>query len=454
MGGMFFPSWLLTVSSVLLRDDTEWKQGKGSETLTPIPPYWNVKVEPLPSSSANVHDSIIPKDPIQQGRQQQQHQESCIRSCPQRINKIYYTHISPAGLRDRLLIMETLGNLAGYLCATLEFPPPHLMLHRRHNHEIRIGMDIEWDDFFNFTWIHQQDQENDRSRVLYTIPAGFHFQSFANHHYSDWLQLTSKTPNDTIGHFLAAERMSFQQQSPNATTGFVWNIDLYFYHMLNYAGKPWNEIVAQQRRPWWNQTSPDVLHRMLPSFLVPHDKGCQYFDSSQVPSHMYHIIQHIWDDILHTTIPHPNQHPPSNTTIRLVGMFHIRRKDTRQECPTELPKMQTYIHCSLEGSETLGTIILLFASDERDGQYRQAIQTMVNEYSHVHLLSLDDLIYRHVQQAFDDDNLPARFLNNYYYYRIQLYLQWKKVAFVLEQHRADACLDCDKLIERPNILWN
>jgi hypothetical protein len=47
-----------------------------------------------------------------------------------------------------------MAKLAGYLCATVEFPKPHLMLDTMHiNHNKRISVNSTWNDyFFNFTF--------------------------------------------------------------------------------------------------------------------------------------------------------------------------------------------------------------------------------------------------------------------------------------------------------------
>jgi hypothetical protein len=60
--------------------------------------------------------------------------EPCWRTCQQRNNHIVYTFLDwKAGLVDRLFIIERLINLAGYLCATVHIPKPHLMLGEWHN---------------------------------------------------------------------------------------------------------------------------------------------------------------------------------------------------------------------------------------------------------------------------------------------------------------------------------
>ena len=389
----------------------------------------------------------------------------CFRRCPQRINKIYYTNINEAGLYDRMYMIESLGNLAGYLCATLEFPVPHLMLGAWHNQGKKVSAKTKWNDFYNFTWI-----QDGTPTVVHAIADPYSPDYLSNPerqlYYQNWIQVTSTTPQDTLDHFYSLEVLS-QHQPPNATTGFIWNIQVWFYDMTLYDGS--SGLVARQR-PWLNQTSD--TYRMLPPMLVPWGiDGCWYVQS-QPPYHMTRIVERIWEDILTRTqmnsttttsspsqtsttkvMPSQQQHATQQSRPT-VGMFHVRRGDMQHECNTTLPKMKQYITCTLDGSERFGNIILLFASDERDRAYIQAVQEMVESYSHVTFIPIDDLVYQHVKYAVRHERLPKRYLNNFYVFRIQTLLQSEKVAFLIEQRRIHHCKDCDKLVERNNILWS
>ena len=77
---------------------------------------------------------------------------TCQRSCPKRINKIYWVH-KAAGLGDRKNILRDLANLAGYLCAEVVVPPPSVLLHPRHNNWIKVSKSVPWSDLFNVTFI-------------------------------------------------------------------------------------------------------------------------------------------------------------------------------------------------------------------------------------------------------------------------------------------------------------
>ncbi len=83
--------------------------------------------------------------------------EQCWRTCPQRINKIYFQH-GMAGLGDRLTVIDNLAQIAGYLCAILEVPPPSKMLALKHNNGNRVSENVKWLDFRNLTFLQDDSQ--------------------------------------------------------------------------------------------------------------------------------------------------------------------------------------------------------------------------------------------------------------------------------------------------------
>ena len=166
----------------------------------------------------------------------------CWRECPplsQRINKIVYLHHKPDGLNDRLHILKTLLNIAGYLCATVEVRKPSKMLATFHNHnkqtfsfpgdtQYESGGEItnshfRWSDFFNFT-LHNEGRKDlpdtvNAARIsavnaLQEIPtqlshAKEYFQSSADDHRR-YFKLITDDPRDAFRHWKQIEKYSWQ----------------------------------------------------------------------------------------------------------------------------------------------------------------------------------------------------------------------------------------------------
>jgi hypothetical protein len=115
----------------------------------------------------------------------------CWRHCPQRKNIIFFAY-NRAGLNDRSSIINQLAQIAGYLCARLELPPPSFLLNPRHNNGLDISRDIVWPEFRNITF------REDNSSVYVDQYSSSFDQNFTDWHkipvydkekYSDWLLL-------------------------------------------------------------------------------------------------------------------------------------------------------------------------------------------------------------------------------------------------------------------------
>ena len=52
-----------------------------------------------------------------------------------------------SGLGDRSGRIESYGDLATWLCATLILPPPSMWLKRKHNGRISLSEEIKWSDY-------------------------------------------------------------------------------------------------------------------------------------------------------------------------------------------------------------------------------------------------------------------------------------------------------------------
>jgi hypothetical protein len=72
-----------------------------------------------------------------------------------------------AGIIDRGFTIGNLASLAGYLCATVDYPKPHIMLGTMHNDNKKVSTNSTWKDYFNITFhqdgspaVHDLQQEN------------------------------------------------------------------------------------------------------------------------------------------------------------------------------------------------------------------------------------------------------------------------------------------------------
>jgi hypothetical protein len=433
----------------------------------------------------------------------------CWRSCPKvRTNKIVYLHFKPDGLSDRQCIFTRLINLAGYLCATLVVPKPFEMLSTWHNynnhsqnneHENNPDRDHQWDNgfpisphlhwinFFNFSF--QQDHSNSMEEL--PVPMrGQALQHYMMHSdYRNYTKFVTEKPRDMIGHWREAELYSWQQQEASPGTsydGFVWIIDIDWFIMdIIFERKirsPTEKYSSTSARKGITNTPDSVPSkaggRMLPypATAAPPDMACSYLQPSSIPNVMQRLIDRIWVDILASGSQTSTTTTRSGTTP-IVGMLHIRRTDGRSECDTSLERMKSYISCSFRTSPFLLdttnshqspdnaglSVIVLFATDERDGEYRQSIVSILQEQSKlvlatkvsvpVHVLDLDALVTRHVQEAIDvtGDLAPWFAKNNYYVYRIEQILRTNYVSFFLQQRRSVLCNDCDPIQITPMV---
>jgi hypothetical protein len=157
----------------------------------------------------------------------------------------------------------------------------------------------------------------------------------------------------------------------------------------------------------------------------------------------------------------------------LIGFLHLRRGDqqSRDECNTELDHVQQYIDCSFSGMDqvvkTAQTqqqdqqqqqlqqlhITVLFASDEQNATYRNAIRNMVlrqqelysNNSLTLEFVDLEHLLWQLLDQHIQQGRLPLRLANNFVIFQMEWILQWEDnhVDFRLQQRRSMACPNCD-----------
>ena len=179
----------------------------------------------------------------------------CQRSCSnQRRNKIV---IAPhpkykAGLNDRLTILNQLGNLAGYLCATMVLPAPRLFLSPIHNHNKTLSSQVTWDDFVSMSWHHHNTNtynntnqgkssltSSSSSSSLPVYSSIYHFKQ------SRWI-IHQGYPNTSLilysqhikqvwNHFRQVESWTFDSNTHQEP--FVWYVAAEFYHFANDFAK-------------------------------------------------------------------------------------------------------------------------------------------------------------------------------------------------------------------------
>ena len=154
--------------------------------------------------------------------------EQCWRTCPQRINKIYFQH-GRAGLGDRLTVIDNLAQIAGYLCAILEVPPPSKMLALEHNNGNRVSENVKWLDFRNLTFL------QDDSQAVRGLDASFSEDFDASPVYKEenfpgWLHIVSGKSDSKglLEDFIRLQEFSMLQGA-DARTGFIWEIHTNFY---------------------------------------------------------------------------------------------------------------------------------------------------------------------------------------------------------------------------------
>ena len=158
---------------------------------------------------------------------QQLKEEHYWQRCPQRINKIYFES-GWAGLGDRHAIIQNLAQIAGYLCAVLEFPPPSILLTPYHNDGNVVSKKVKWQDFENITFL-----QDDLQVMSLDTSFGKDFDDwrtipvYNNENFPDWLHVISNS-NKVMKDFKKLQEFSLLQDV-DARTGFIWEIHTQFY---------------------------------------------------------------------------------------------------------------------------------------------------------------------------------------------------------------------------------
>jgi hypothetical protein len=343
----------------------------------------------------------------------------CWRRCDQRINKIVYADIPRvgAGINDRGYILGSMAKLAGYLCATVEFPKPHLMLGAMHNHNKPISVNSTWNDYFNFTFY------QDSSPAVHDLADDYDMHTEGK--YKDWLRVVTGGGKNRIGRDFETVEAFSRLQVPNSATGFVWIIKQPFYPFIPGL----RALIASRSKNNYTyfEELPFIQDRR------PRQGDCDY-SADHLPDHMQTIFDRVVAEIRNANEPHAK-----------IGYLHVRRGDAIDHCNTTLPRMKEYLDCTFNGTQAKArNITLLWSSDEQDPAYRQAIRTIVEQdFDHIKLIDLDALVLRKMEDSVDA-GAPKWRLNNFYLFKIVAHVP-KIAVFHLAQRRTVSCPHCTYL---------
>mmetsp|Transcript_30602 Transcript_30602/g.61166 ORF Transcript_30602/g.61166 Transcript_30602/m.61166 type:complete len:408 (+) Transcript_30602:102-1325(+) len=366
---------------------------------------------------------------------------SCRRQCTQRINKIYFEH-GAAGIGDRLTALHMLAQMAGYLCADLELPPPYIHLNSVHNDGKQISDIIQWQDLRNMTFLPDnapvfsaRKTFEDNFTEWRKVPV-----YDAERDYPGWSHIVTRKDGDLLNDYLKVQDLSWAQKK-GTKFGFIWEIHQSIYtSSLFDVGPPLPEpshIVTEgtdfreDMRPYllsFRHFRPDVIENI----------GCIYSDDSDkssVPSHMQIIRNQLVETVKRVT----------GATLNSVFIyFHIRRGDAKNDCNTTMPAIEEYLSCSLNGTESLGkNLVIMMASDERDASYRKNVLHIGNSFDHVTMIDADNITSMVLTNAVKIEIIPTDMINNYYLFMVQQVLKYEGnlTALVLSKRRTD-CKKC------------
>ena len=413
------------------------------------------KGKDVTSRSENSNDSSLiqphpkKKAAVQKKKTKINQQQHCWRHCPQRINKIYF-HCGTAGLGDKHTVIHMLAQMAGYLCAKLELPPPAASLNPAHNNNETFSKLVQWQDFFNLTF------KQDRSPVV-SLDSSFG-EDFVNWEampvydedkYVDWLHIVQNS-TDFVSAYRRLQEFSWSQE-PNAKAGFIWEI-----HNSIYASNLFDKWLLPDPSEDTMQKAPEYNFKMQPyltsyQYFHPNQKihGCTYTNDEKVdtePTHMKILRERIKRRV--------RRHGLENS---IYGYLHIRRGDAIDDCDTSVEEIRDYLTCSLSGTETTGkNVTFVLGSDERDTAYRESIVRLADDFDHVTILDGDKLTKRVCYEAVINGLIREEIVdNNFYIYELQK-IFWDGYNFtsMTLSRRRTGCPKCVPLMEYHASVWN
>ena len=379
------------------------------------------------------------QESVIKGRKQPSQQQQCRRHCPKRINKIYYSEASDgAGIGDRATILWNLAQLAGYLCAELDMPPPRDLLNPIHNDGEYVSPNVQWSDLYNLTFVQNNTMAIREHQFEYDFESRLKLPVYHDPIYKDWLHAASTKGKMRVD-FEMLQNFSWQQ-SENLTTGFVWEIHgFYFQSDLREAGLP--ELSAEIREEVGQLYSPS----MRPYYKVEEAAGrgsCLYTHDDTRPSHLK-VMEKLMERRIRM----------QSSENSIFGSLHLRRGDSIDVCDTSLEALRQYLACSLNGTESLGrNITLLMTTDEKDVGYRRDVLEIARDYTHVSILDADEIVLNTVTEAIRDGVINAELHNNFYIFEIEEVLRNVDSNFVQFHliRRRSKCKDCVKISKRLN----
>ena len=402
---------------------------------------------------------------------------SCQRPCDSYSNSIVYFHRDKAGLYDRAFLLRTLGNLAGYLCATLEILTPSELLSTEHNIDNQsISTSLSWYDFYNLSALppsppalptkatNDSEEVQDKRRIviektwLQINEGPLHRQESLSVAY-----VKTTRPEHAMHDLEHVEALSWNKSIPGDTSEhgsmhrFFWEIEVSWW----YARKFLRNILDQRRS---DDTWSD-RYEMLPDFFGTDGsreqqhrqhqgrsnfQGCSYI-SMDAPHDMQQLVDNLWETQFPRSIIDDDEKRNDfwHSQNGIVGILHIRRGDTIKECDTSLEGMKSYIDCTFDGVfDEIGigeaNVTLLLASDEQDKEYREGVKKLLlkNTTRITSVIDADEMIWSYLLQELGQTDYR---LNNYYAFRILdvLMSDSQRVHFVLERRRKRHCLECD-----------
>jgi len=362
----------------------------------------------------------------------------CWRDCPQRKNVIFFEY-NRAGLSDRYSIIKRLAQLAGYLCARVELPPPSFLLNPRHNHGLDISRDIVWQEFNNITF------RKDNSSVFVDQYSSSFDQNFTDWHkipvydkekYSDWFYILSSNAADTLKDYERIQNFSWHQEE-NSTTGFIWEIRTNMYQAAlvhNILPEPSLDIRNNSKYSIEMQPMHSVRNSTNQHILTPQ---CNYIQSFQ-PTEMQLLSHRIKERVHSLSL--------QNSTY---GHFHIRRGGgAKLTCNTTITEIRNFLQCSLNGTERFGkNITILMGSDETDESYRQTVISLSEHYSHVQILDADKIVSDVLRDSIQRGIIDKKFDNNFHIFDLQNdVLKYPFASFLFRKRRKIDCMSCSPLL--------
>lgn len=382
--------------------------------------------------------------------------------CPTHV--IWYNYGDQAGLDDRRQVLWSLANLAGLLCARLALPLPYHLLDAE-RHFTTVSPALGWKDLLQLSYLVEAAKDSSSSSCLdsrtneTTTNVLWEMrhpeQEFYSPKYDHYQRWTTRNPQDFWRHYIQVlNHYLEQEQRP-----ILWQVKV-SWHAVKKLPPPWSAEGFVQDSAG-NQSITSLLEEnaaaskefIIPSVFVdshfePTTPGCLWIDPWGVPPTMQGIVNAVWNEILLANNGHDDESTSSRDIAKknkLVGLLHVRRGDSKVRCDTSLDKIQSFLTCSLGtlSPRNHAPVVLLFASDETDEEYRQGMGRMISSLDtfSIQLIDLDALVWKHVRIA---SNKKPALESNYYVYAIESVLKRTYVDFVLEQ-RQTFCMDCQDL---------